>query len=70
LGWNRKEVAASIVAVVVAVMVGYVQREKDGGWNYVVAAHKPTNATHSCMGSFTNPLDQFDHKSLPAIRRI
>lgn len=22
-------------------------------WNYVVTAHKPTNATHSCVGNFT-----------------
>ncbi|KAH8972743.1 hypothetical protein BDL97_01G007000 [Sphagnum fallax] len=28
-----------------------------GGWNYVVTAHKPTNVTHSCVGSFTNPPD-------------
>jgi hypothetical protein len=28
-----------------------------GGWNYVVTAHKPTNVTHSCAGSFTNPPD-------------
>jgi hypothetical protein len=57
LGWNRKEVVASIVVVVVVVMVGYVQRKKYGGWNYVVVAHKPTNVTHPCVGSFTNPLD-------------
>ncbi|XP_070052386.1 DNA damage-binding protein 1 isoform X1 [Nicotiana tomentosiformis] len=24
-------------------------------WNYVVTAHKPTNATHSCVGNFTAP---------------
>jgi hypothetical protein len=31
LGWNRKEVVAFVAAVVVVVMVGYVQTKKDGG---------------------------------------
>jgi hypothetical protein len=31
LGWNRKEAPASVAVVVVVVMVGYVEREKDYG---------------------------------------
>jgi len=42
LGWNRKEAAASVAAVVV--VVGYVQREKDGGLE--LCGH--CSQTHQC----------------------
>lgn len=44
LGWNRKEAAASVAAVVVVVLVGYVQREKDGGLE--LCGH--CSQTHQC----------------------
>jgi hypothetical protein len=44
LGCNRKEVAASVTAIVIVVMVGYVQKEKDGALE--LCGH--CSQTHQC----------------------